>query len=161
MHIRNASDADLDAIIALNALVQRQHAKALPDLFKTPTEPQQTRSAFRGFLADSASLTLLAENEQPAGYLWAQFQNRQDGWARFAVRLLYIQHIVVAPNFRRRGIGSLLLNKAIEIAQRKGVERLELDVWSFNGDAKRFYERHGFKIFNEKMTLRTDGHPSD
>lgn len=156
MHIRNASVADLEIIIELNALVQRQHADALPDLFKTSAEPQQTRNAFRDLLADSASLVLLAEDEQPAGYLWAQFQNRQDGWARFAARLLYVQHIVVAPHFRRRGIGSLLMNNAVEIAQREGIKRLELDVWSFNAEAKRFYEKHGFKIFNEKMMLRTD-----
>jgi ribosomal protein S18 acetylase RimI-like enzyme len=155
MRIRNASDADLEAIIALNAFVQRQHAEALPDLFKASTETQKTRSAFQYYLADAASLTLLAEDEQPAGYLWAQFQNRQDGWAQFATRLLYIQHIVVAPQFRRRGIGSMLLHQAVELARREGAKRLELDVWSFNAEAKHFYVRHGFEVFNEKMARRT------
>lgn len=154
MHIRNASVADLDAIIALSAFVQRRHSHAQPEWFKASTDPEQTRDAFRGFLTDPANLVLLAEAEQPAGYLWAQFQNRADGWARFAMRLLYIQHVAVAPGFRRKGIGSLLLNKAIEIARLKGIKRVELDVWSFNTDAKSFYSKHGFEVFNERMALR-------
>ncbi|HUA64562.1 MAG TPA: GNAT family N-acetyltransferase [Alphaproteobacteria bacterium] len=144
----------MEAIITLSAFVQRQHADALPGEFKLPVESQQTRNAFKGFLTDPASLMLLVEDGRPAGYLWAQFQNRPDCWARFAMQLLYIQHIVVAPNFRQRGIGSLLLNKAVEIAQQKGIKRVELDVWAFNIEAQRFYAKRGFEVFNERMALR-------
>jgi diamine N-acetyltransferase len=121
MHFRNATVTDLDAIIALSAFVQRQHADALPELFEAPNESQQTKDAFRDFLADSASLMLLAEERRPVGYLWAQFQNRPDGWVRFGLRLLYIQHMAVVPQFRRRGVGRLLLPRAMEIARREGV----------------------------------------
>lgn len=156
MHIRKASDADLAAIIALSAFVQQQHAEALPDLFKAPAESQQTEEAFRGFLADPTSLMLLAEEAQPIGYLWAQFQNRPEGWTRFAQRLLYIQHMGVAPQYRSKGVGSLLLTAAIDIARREGIKRVELDVCSFNSEAKRFYAKHQFEVFNERMALKTD-----
>lgn len=132
IRIRNASASDLQAIVALSGFVQRQHANALPDLFKVSVVSKQAREAFRKFLADSASLMLLAEEGQPAGYLWAQFQNRPEYWDQSEQRLLYIQHVAVAPQFRRRGVGSLLLTRAIDIAQRKGIKRVELDVWSFN-----------------------------
>ncbi len=156
MLIRNASATDLEAIIALSAFVQQQHADALPDFFKAPTESQQTRDAFRDFLADSTSLMLVAEETQPVGHLWAQFQNRPDGWTLFAQRLLQIQHMVVAPQYRRRGVGTLLLARAIEIARQEGIKRVELHVWSFNSDAKRFYAKHGFEVFSERMAFRTD-----
>jgi diamine N-acetyltransferase len=156
MRIRNASDTDLEAIVALSAFVQQQHADALPELFKAPTESQQTRDAFRDFLADSTSLMLVAEEAKPAGYLWAQFQNRPDGWTRFGMRLLYIQHMAVAPQFRRRGVGTLLLKRSVDIARQAGIKRVELDVWSFNSEAKRFYAEHGFEVFNERMAFKTD-----
>ena len=156
MIIRRASASDLEAIIALNAFVQRQHSDALPDCFKAPSQSQQTRDAFRDSLADPTSLMLLAEETQPVGHLWAQFQDKPEGWVRFAQRLLCIQHMVVAPEHRRRGVGSLLLASAIEIARREGVKRVELHVWSFNSDAKRFYAKHGFEVFSEKMAFRTD-----
>jgi ribosomal protein S18 acetylase RimI-like enzyme len=100
---------------------------------------------------------LLAEDPGPAGYLWAQFQDRPANWARQASRLLYIQHMAVAPSFRQKGIGSRLLARAIEIARRKGIQRVELDVWSFNSEARRFYASHHFAVFNERMALDLDG----
>ena len=140
----------------LSAFVQKQHADALPELFKSPEESRQTTDAFRGFLVDSTSLMLLAEESQPAGYLWAQFQNRPASWARFELRLLCIHHMVVAPQFRRKGVGTSLLTRAVDIARSEGVKRVELDVWSFNSEAKRFYSKHGFEVFNEKMSLKTE-----
>lgn len=156
MVIRNASVTDLDAIVALSIFVQRLHADALPDLFKAPTDSQQTRDAFRNFLADPTSVMLVAEEAQLVGHLWAQFQNRPDGWTLSAQRLLHVQHMVVAPQYRRKGVGSLLLARAIEIARQEGIMRVELHVWSFNSEAKRFYAKRGFEVFSEKMVLRTD-----
>lgn len=155
MHIRKASATDLEAIVALSGFVLRQHADALPDLFKVPTESQKARDAFQEFLADSTSLMLLAEEEVAAGYLWAQFQDRPESWAQLGQRLLYIQHMAIAPQFRRKGVGSLLLTRAIDIARQEGIKRIELDVWSFNSDARRFYATHGFEVINEKMGFRT------
>jgi ribosomal protein S18 acetylase RimI-like enzyme len=43
------------------------------------------------------------------------------------------------------------MSAALAAAKNKGIERVELDVWSFNLEAKHFYAKHGFKIFNEKM----------
>jgi ribosomal protein S18 acetylase RimI-like enzyme len=156
IRIRNASATDLEAIVALSAFVQRQHADALPDLFKPPAKSQQIIDTFRGFLADPASLMLVAEAAKPVGYLWAQLQNRPEGWTRFALRLLYIQHMGVTPRFRRRGVGRLLLARAVEIARQQGIKRIELDVCSFNAEARDFYAKHGFAVFNERMAFRTD-----
>jgi diamine N-acetyltransferase len=156
MRIRKATITDLEAIIALNALVQQRHADALPELFKAPAQSQQITDAFRGFLADPNSLILLAEETQPAGYLWGQFLNRPASWARFEMQLLYVQHMVVAPPFRRKGTGTLLLTSAVETARSQGIKRVELDVWSFNAEARRFYAKNGFEIFNERMALKME-----
>ncbi len=155
MRIRNTSSADLEELIRLSGFVQQKHAEALPDLFKFPTKSQQVRDAFNSFLTDPASLMLLAEEEQPVGYLWAQFQTRPDGWARFGQRLLYIQHMAVDPQFQRKGVGTSLLTRAVEIARQEGLKQVELDVWAFNSEAKSFYAKHGFEVFNEKMAFRT------
>jgi diamine N-acetyltransferase len=151
--VRQAKDTDLEALLALSAFVQQQHADALPRLFKALTEPQQIKDAFIRFVSDPNSLVLWAEETEPAGYLFAQFQNHPANWARFELKLLYIQHFVVAPKFRRRGIATQLLPAASDAAKNKGIERIELDVWSFNSEARHFYLKNRFKVFNEKMTI--------
>lgn len=153
MRVRNATTDDIEIILALNTFVQRQHAEAIPRLFKVPTDSQQAIEAFRATLEDSNSLVLLAEDTEPAGYLYAEFQHRPASWKRLELRLLYIHHMAVAPNFQRHGAGTLLILAALDAARSKGIERVELDVWSFNSEAKHFYAKHGFEVFNERMQL--------
>ena len=157
MQIRNAIAGDLGILLALNTLVQQQHAEAFPRLFKFPADVQQSADAFRTILEDPNSLLLLAEDATPVGYLYAQFQNRPASWARLELNLLYIHHIVVAPNFRRRGVGALLMSAALDAARSRKITRVELDVWSFNSETKQFYAKHGFEVFNERMQLSIEG----
>ena len=100
---------------------------------------------------------LLAEDAGPVGYLYAQFQNRPASWVHLELQVLYIQHLVIAPKFRRRGVGTLLLSGAMGIARGNRVGRVELDVWAVNSEAKRFYAKHGFEVFNERMQLSING----
>jgi GNAT superfamily N-acetyltransferase len=64
-----------------------------------------------------------------------------------AFRLGWVDHLYVHPNYQGRGIGSTLLALAQAL---KG----SLHLWTFqcNLKARRFYERHGFRIEQE-----TDG----
>jgi ribosomal protein S18 acetylase RimI-like enzyme len=157
MQIRRGTEKDLEALLALNASIQQQHVEALPKIFRPVSRSHQTVETFRGFLNSPTSLVLLAEGTEPAGYLWAQLQNRPANWAFMELPIMYIQHMVVAPKFRRQRVGTLLMSAALEAAKAKGIERVELDVWSFNAEAKHFYAKHGFKTFNEKLALTIDG----
>ena len=73
---------------------------------------------------------------------------------------LYIDTIVVDPNYRNKGIGTILLNKAAEF----GIfNTLVLEVFSKNQTAISFYKKNGFTIKREKkmsfMSLFGSGHP--
>ena len=56
----------------------------------------------------------------------------------------YVQTIAVAPSHQGRGIGTRLLNDLIEESQRRGCERLDLEVRADNDVAIALYERQGF-----------------
>ena len=73
---------------------------------------------------------------------------------------LYIDTIVVDPNYRNKGIGTILLNKAAEF----GIfNTIVLEVFSKNQTAISFYKKNGFTIKREKkmsfMSLFGSGHP--
>lgn len=74
---------------------------------------------------------------------------------------LEIQRIYVDLPFQNRGLGAVMLNKAIERAKEVGLEYLWLGVWEHNPDAIRFYERHGFSIFGSHRFIMGDDTQTD
>jgi RimJ/RimL family protein N-acetyltransferase len=52
---------------------------------------------------------------------------------------------MVAASHRRRGIGTALLEQAVEWARGAGVRKLELHVFPHNEAAIALYERFGFR----------------
>lgn len=53
--------------------------------------------------------------------------------------------LMVAADYRRRGIGRALLDEAVRWAQSSGVRKLELHVFPWNEPALRLYESFGFE----------------
>jgi ribosomal protein S18 acetylase RimI-like enzyme len=57
-----------------------------------------------------------------------------------------VWEILVKEEFRRQGIGTALMNKAIDIAKEKGTRMLVLETQSCNVDAMGFYLKLGFEL---------------
>jgi ribosomal protein S18 acetylase RimI-like enzyme len=53
--------------------------------------------------------------------------------------------MLVAPAWRRRGVGSALLEASIEAARALGAHKVSLQVWPHNEAALRLYYRYGFE----------------
>lgn len=58
----------------------------------------------------------------------------------------YVDSLVVAPDFRRHGIASKLLESIETGARIQGKDRISLHVLEKNSAAQRLYEKHGFRI---------------
>ena len=154
MTLRDATAADLQSLVELNAHVQSLHAAAHPSLFKASPDPTEARTAFAALLAKPGALWALATEDEPAGYLYAEMQERAERWSRPAINACYINPLVVAPRFRRRGVAKSLVDFAVTAAATRGIARVELDVWSFNTEAKHCFASLGFEVFNEKMVMK-------
>jgi ribosomal-protein-alanine N-acetyltransferase len=59
---------------------------------------------------------------------------------------LHIATFATAPEFRRQGIGSLLLTEALADARRTGARRAFLEVRSSNAAAQDMYRKFGFAV---------------
>ncbi len=57
----------------------------------------------------------------------------------------YIYHLAVAEKYRNKGIGSQLLEKAINALGKCGIRKAALVVFSHNETGNEFWEKHGFK----------------
>ena len=58
---------------------------------------------------------------------------------------LYIDILFIVPNYRRMGIGCLLLTKMHDYATENNCSLIHLDTFDFQ--VKGFYEKHGYIVF--------------
>ena len=93
--------------------------------------------------------TFKSELENPnSKYIKAKLDDKIIGFAGIwkAVDDVHITNIVTKKLYRRKHIGSLMLEKLIELAkQEEGITSITLEVNSNNIAAQKLYEKFGFK----------------
>lgn len=118
--IRRMQDSDLDTVMEIER-----------ESFSTPW----SCGTFRGLLQRSdASLWVAQVGKRVVGYavVWYLFREAELG------------NLAVAPGWRRRGLGTQLLDWALQKARERGTERIFLEVRVGNHIAQQLYERYGF-----------------
>ena len=60
----------------------------------------------------------------------------------------YIYHTAVHPNYRGRGIGSALVQAAIQALERLGIGKAALVVLETNADGNVFWEKQGLSLIH-------------
>lgn len=153
--IRRASKHDAATLSALNADVQGVHAAAMPWLFKPPGPDTFPLAAAADILTGPENFVFIAEVDgMPAGYAYAEIIHRPETSFHYAHDLLYLHHITVRPDHRRRGLGGALIDAVQEAAERRCNGFVALDVWTFNEGARAFFRRSGFAPFSERLWNR-------
>lgn len=151
MQVRTATREDVELLSRLNMHVQQLHADAYPTLFKTPTEGFAV-GFFEMFLADPAvHIFIVEEDGTAAGYVVCKVVHRDESPFTFVRDYVLIDQISVEPEMQGRGAGSALMGRVDALAQDLGVQQILLDSWIFNTHAHRFFERHGYAVFNLRM----------
>ena len=64
---------------------------------------------------------------------------------RLKLKLLYLDYIWIAPEFRNKGFGTKIVNIAEQIAKNKGCKAAELETLDFQAEA--FYQKLGYRKF--------------
>lgn len=103
--------------------------------------PEDTFAARFESAVQSGYRALLAEqNDTPLGFLGYRVIHDV-----FWGKTLYIDDLVVMPDARSQGIGTMLLDAAKTIAQAASCDHIRLCSGLDRDDAHRFYKRHGLK----------------
>lgn len=71
-------------------------------------------------------------------------------------KILYIEDLYVREEYRGKGLGKVMLNKAKEIAKDTDCEQIELKCASWNKASAEFYKAQKMKNENEWITFTLD-----
>ncbi len=144
MQITPANTSDIPALCALLDILFSQEAEFKPD------HEAQSRGLAHIMSSPEIGLIIVA---------------RQDSQVVGMVNLLYtvstalgdrvalLEDMVVSPDVRGAGVGSQLLEQAIQLARLNGCKRITLLTDRANESAQRFYQKHGFG-FSAMIPLR-------
>jgi ribosomal-protein-alanine N-acetyltransferase len=113
------------------------------------------------FLTPWSKSSLYEELVHPYSYLWVAkdvVSKEIVGFICFWIMWaeMHIVNIAVKPEFRRKGVGGLLLQKAISIAQKQGVETIRLEVRASNLEAISFYKKFKFSQIGKRRRYYLD-----
>ncbi len=124
---------------------------------------QNTESDMQQYISENLSTEkLLAELQHPdsrfyfigsgnkiMGYLKLNSSNAQT--EKNNANSLEIERIYVLKEYHGKGIGYLLLKKAIEVGREKQDAYIWLGVWEENTKAIAFYHKHGFVTYDKHL----------
>ena len=147
LHIRDATEADLPAIIAM--LADDVNGSGREDA-SLPLD-QGYLAAFAAIQADPNQRLLVAEQ---AGALVGTFQlSFLPGLSYKGAWRAQIEAVRVASRSRGQGIGGQMLDWAIDQAKARDCRMMQLTSKTNRTDAHRFYERLGFVSSHVGMKL--------
>ena len=152
------SPADLDTLVDLSRKVFFDSFNHLntPDNMKEYMDrafsPDQLLSELKNPMSEFYFITV---DDNIAGYLKLNKDTAQSDIRDETS--LEIERIYVDQAFQGKGLGAVLMTKAVERAKDLNLQYIWLGVWEKNTDAKRFYERHGFVEFgNHEFKMGDD-----
>jgi GNAT superfamily N-acetyltransferase len=134
MEVRQATVADLPAVTAL--------FDAYRVFYRAPSDIESARRFLGERFAHQQSLIFLALVETtPVGFtqLYPSFSSLS------MARVFILNDLFVTEEARGRGVGSALLDAAVEHGRRVGAVRLVLQTEVTNKPAQALYERKGWK----------------
>jgi len=64
-----------------------------------------------------------------------------------------LKYLAILPEYRNKGYGKLLMDRIMKYFENKKIKRIDIRVVYGNDEAKRFYEKFGFKISSQIMSI--------
>lgn len=153
VRVRRATLSDLPLLGSLGAQLARLHHAYDSRRFKLFEPVEAEFSRFYGEqLARGDAAILVAELEgKVVGYAFVSVE--PESFVDALAVAAWIHDIYVDELARRRKVGALLLEAAVEAARELGSSCVMLSVSPQNEGARRMFERHGFRLTMQEMRM--------
>jgi len=113
------------------------------------------RKAFDEILDKNYRGKLFEDHVEEPRVFSAHLGNEEVGWIELGYEKwnnrMRVWEFLVAEDFRKKGIGTLLMNHAVLVARQRGARMLVLETQTNNATAIDFYLRFGFDVIGLDM----------
>jgi diamine N-acetyltransferase len=146
---RKALLKDFEAIVKLKKEVHEFHFKNEPKFYKNP----ETLLCIEDFKKElEKNHIYVLENEDGIiGYAFIYDIIVKNDQLIFDQKILFIDDFSISQTQKRKGFGNELFHSIEEYGKQNNYSSIELNVWNFNDDAKKFYEKMEMKTTRIRM----------
>lgn len=144
VRIRKAEKQDASRIAELLETIAQLHHEGRPDIYAGGGAKYDI-TAVENKIADDGEIIFVAVDEKDyvLGYTMSKIYNTKDEGIVIGHKKMYIDDVCVDSQYRKHGIGKLLMAAAKQKAIDENCHICELNVWAFNENAVKFYESCG------------------
>lgn len=144
IRVRKAEKQDAPRIAELLCTIAQLHHEGRPDIYRGGGAKYDI-SAVEKKIEDGNEIIFVAvdENNYVLGYTISKIYTTEDDGIIIGHKKMYIDDVCVDSQYRKHGIGKLLMAATKQKAIDEGCTICELNVWAFNENAVKFYESCG------------------
>lgn len=161
-HIKSVRAEDLSALrdIAITTFREAFELENAKRTFeKYLKQSFSVESIERQFNNHNSRFYFLQNGEKVIGYLKTNVEDAQtESKLRNAIE---VERIYLLSDYRGKGVGNVLMDKAVAIGKELKKDVIWLGVWEDNPSSIKFYQKYGFKIFDKHTFMMADEAQSD
>lgn len=143
--IRELLPNDYDEVLKLDYQIHEIHLKNRPDIYN---DENPLPYGYFNRIINSGYNYVYEINGKIVGLIIGVINESIDIPIYKKRKVLFIDDLVVDKNYRHQEIGTKLYLTVKKKALKNHLDGIELNVWSFNKDALKFYEKLGLKKKN-------------
>jgi len=155
MELRCAEISDFSKINELYEQLDKEHRVVHLERFQEPKVYGRTTEYKMDLITNPDSQLIVAiSNLEIAGCIEGRIMQSPDFPVLRERKWLQVNSLVVNENHRCKGIGQALFDCLVKWSNSKGIESIELNVYSFNEAAIAFYRKNGLNEIIKTMYNR-------
>ena len=151
--VRFAKEEDLERVNEIRKMVNDVHVNGRPDIFREGFNDELKNFIYEIWNAENKDIIVAERDGVICGFACIQIVDKPENPFMLARRFYDVDEFGVDEKFRRQGVATELIGFIRADAKRRGINKVELNMWEFNEGALAFYESVGFQTCRRYMEI--------